>query len=100
MELSFLADSRRGVAFGKVLYVHSYVFANPCKIMYFVAVLVLRVKMFFCRKLANTRPTNELNVFFAFAERLPTSVNLDRGHPCQLGKAPKTFFTLLFVVGG
>ena len=33
---------------------------------------------FFCRELANTRPTKELKAFFAFAESLPTSATL----PC------------------
>ena len=32
--------------------------------------------MFFCRELANARPTKELKAFFAFAESLPTSATL------------------------
>ena len=43
---------------------------------FFVAILVIRKKKRFCRKLANTRPTKELKAFFALAESLPTSATL------------------------
>ena len=38
--------------------------------------MVIGEKKFFCRELANTRPTKELKAFFAFAESLPTSATL------------------------
>ena len=36
--------------------------------------------MFFCRELANTRPTKELKAFFALAESLPTPATLALCH--------------------